>query len=317
MKPHHGRDQFYNNYENSPKPSFWKWQWERLTSPNKNEEPFHPEIIKTNTEYLRKNHVENTLTWIGHSSTFLQVDGVNILIDPIFSERVSPVSFLGPKRQAAVPFKMDELPPVDVVLLSHNHYDHMDIPTLKNLAGLYTNTLFLVPLGNQKFLNNEGIKNVKEMDWWDSYNIKTAVLTFVPAQHWSQRNFFDYKKTLWGGWHVATPKNKILYSGDTGYSKDFQDIHKKLGDVDVAIIPIGCYEPQWFMKLYHVNPEEALQIHQDIKAKLSIGVHWGTFRLSDEPMSQPPIDLQKALKKYQSHHSGDFRVLKHGETIKI
>lgn len=317
-KAHHGKSQFYNNYDNSPKPSVWKWYWERLTTRNPPEPSFNPEVVKTDTEYLRRNRTENTLTWIGHASIFLQSDGVNILMDPVFSQRISPVSFLGPQRKVQLPFQLVDLPPIDVVMVSHNHYDHLDLPTLKEIAQRPGNkTLFLVPLGNQALLNSEGIENVKELDWWEQVTIRNLTVTFIPSQHWSQRTLFDYKKSLWGGWYVSSPQQKILYTGDTGYSKDFQDIHKKLGDVDVALIPLGSYEPRWFMKTYHVNPEEALMIHQDLHAKLSIGVHWGTFRLSDEPMDAPPLDLNKALEKMKSHHSGDFRVMKHGEIIKL
>lgn len=317
-KSHHGRNQFYNNYDNSPKPSFWKWQWERLTTSEPPEPPFHPEIEKTDTDFLRRNQNENTLTWIGHASTFLQIDGVNFFMDPVFSERISPLSFLGPKRKAQIPFQIAALPPIDVVMISHNHYDHLDLPTLREIAQRPGNkTLFLVPLGDQELLKSEGIQNVKELDWWERIPVKNLTVTFIPSQHWSQRSFFDHNKSLWGGWHVSSLHLKLLYTGDTGYSKDFEDIRNKMGDVDVVIIPLGSYEPRWFMKQYHVNPEEALKIHQDLHAKLSIGVHWGTFRLSDELMAAPPKDLKEALEKAKSHHSGDFRTLKHGETIKL
>lgn len=315
-KPHHGKDQFYNNYDNSPKASFWKWQWERLTQARPEEPPFHPEVLKTDTAYLRNNRSDTTLTWIGHATSLLQVDGVNILMDPVFSERVSPVSFAGPKCEVALPFPLTELPSVDVVLVSHNHYDHLDLPTLKELARRNKETRFLVALGDAELLKSEGIENVKEMDWWDQEHIKNVTITFTPSQHWSQRWVFNPNKSLWGGWHMQTPAFKALYTGDTGYSKDFTDIHERLGDVDLALIPIGAYEPRWFMKKQHVNPEEALQIHKDLHAKLSIGVHWGTFRLSDEAMAAPALDLQKAVEK-DTALPGVFRVMKHGEVLKL
>lgn len=308
--------QFFNNYDNSPKPSVLKWQWERLTTSKPPEPPFNPEVIKTDTEFLRRNRTHNTLTWIGHASVFLQIKNINILLDPVFSERISPVHFFGPKRQAPLPFQLDDLPPIDLVLISHNHYDHLDLPTLKKIANKPgKKTLFLVPRGDQALLNSEGIKNVNELDWWKEITIENLKLTFVPSQHWSQRTLFNRNKSLWGGWHISSPQLKVLYTGDTGYSKDFQDIHKKLGDVDVALIPLGSYEPRWFMKTYHINPEEAVKIHNDLQAKLSIGIHWGTFRLSDEPMMAPPKDLEKALKKI--NHKGHFQTIKPGEVINL
>ncbi|MNK06312.1 metal-dependent hydrolase [compost metagenome] len=316
-KPHRGEKQFYNNYDNSPKASFWKWQWARLTTKNPPEVPFEPEIMKTDTGFLKENKNRNTFTWIGHASALLQIEGLNILIDPVFSERVSPVSFMGPKRHVALPFQVSDLPPIDAVVISHSHYDHLDLDTLKELHKRNGEaTLFLVPLGIQELLASEGIKNVKELDWWEDITIKTLKLTFTPAQHWTQRGLFDRNQSLWGGWYLQAPSLKFLYTGDTGYSKDFQDIRAKLGPADVAMIPIGAYEPRWFMKQQHVNPEEALKIHQDLGAKTSIGVHWGTFRLADESLGAPAVDLKVALEK-ENVSSETFRVMKHGETIQL
>lgn len=315
-KPHRGKTQFYNNYDNSPKANFWKWQWERLTKKKPVEPEFKPEVVKTDVAFLQGNQSENTLTWIGHSSALLQIDGVNILLDPVFSDRVSPVSFMGPKRLVPLPFALPELPRIDVVLVSHNHYDHMDLPTLRQLAQRDSQTLFLVPLGNQKMLQSENIKNVKEFDWWESVRAKDVTLTFTPAQHWTARGLFDSDETLWGGWHLQGKGFRVLYTGDTGYSQDFSDIRARLGAVDLALIPIGAYEPRWFMKKQHVNPEEALFIHRDLDAKLSIGMHWGTFRLADEFMQAPRDEMQTAI---QTHPEikGVFRVMKHGEILKL
>ncbi|WP_413288520.1 MBL fold metallo-hydrolase [Bdellovibrio sp. HCB337] len=313
-KPHRSKDQFLNNYDNSPKSSVWKWQWERLTTNAPPEPPFQPEILKTDTAALSANRDKTSFTWVGHSTALLQLEGVNVLIDPVFSERVSPVSFFGPKREVPLPFELAALPPIDVVLISHAHYDHLDLPTLKALyKRAPEKTLFLVPLGIQSLLQSEGLKNVQEVDWWEQKQIQNLTMTFTPAQHWTRRGLFDTNQTLWGGWFVAAKKFKFFFAGDTGYSKDFKDIQARLGDVDLAMLPIGAYAPRWFMQKNHVNPEEAVQIHEDLHAKLSIGVHWGTFRLSDEPMAKPAEDLQEALNKKSI--SGTFRVMKHGESI--
>lgn len=315
-KAHRGATQFYNRYDNSPFASFWKWQWERLTNPRPSEPPFNPEIVKTDVDYLRANRSDDTLTWIGHSTSLLQIEGVNVLMDPVFSERVSPVSFLGPKRQVPLPFSLQELPSLDVVVVSHAHYDHLDLPTLKALAKRDPQTLFLVPLGDQGLLKSQGIMNVQEFDWWENVVVRGLTFTFTPAQHWTARGLFDRNQTLWGGWHVKGAKLRVLYTGDTGYSKDFSDIQERLGSVDLALIPIGAYEPRWFMGKHHVSPEEAVMIHRDLKASLSVGVHWGTFHIADEPLARPVQDLDEALKK-QDSLPGPFRVLKHGETIRI
>lgn len=316
-KPHRGKKSFLNNYDNSPKANVWKWYWERLTKSKPQEPPFDPEILKVDLEYLRSNRTQTSYTWIGHASALLQIEGVNILIDPVFSERVSPVSFLGPKRLVKLPVKIEELPSIDIVLVSHSHYDHLDLASLKELYKRDPEkTKFLVPLGNKALLESEGIQNVAEFDWWDKSGINGLKLVFTPAQHWSARSLWDHDQTLWGGWFVASEKFKFLYTGDTGYSKDFQDIHERLGGMDLAMIPVGAYEPRWFMKKQHVNPEEAIRIHQDLKAKTSIGVHWGTFRLSDEPMVAPLQEISKARKKLNLSEQ-DFQMLKHGQTIKF
>lgn len=316
-KPHRGQDRFYNNYDNSPPANFWKWQWERLTGPKRAEPPFRPEIVQTDLSYLRQNHKDTTLTWIGHASALLQLAGKNILLDPVFSERVSPLSFIGPKRQVALPFTIAEMPAIDLVLVSHSHYDHLDISSLREINRTNQGrTLFLVPLGNADFLKAEGIENVHELDWWENFNLEGLKLTFTPAQHWTQRTLWDRNKSLWGGWYVQSSDFQFLYTGDTGYSKDFADIRERLGAVDVAMIPVGAYEPRWFMGRQHVDPEGAVKIHKDLGAGHSIGVHWGTFNLSDEPLAAPPEELAAASKK-AGLASGEFRVMKHGEIWKI
>jgi N-acyl-phosphatidylethanolamine-hydrolysing phospholipase D len=313
-KPHHGKDGFLNNYDNSPNGSVLKWQWDRLTAKKTEEKEFKPEVLKTDMAALLSNREKATLTWIGHASFLLQLQGLNILTDPVFAERASPVSFMGPKRAVKLPFELEELPPIDVVLISHNHYDHLDLDSLKKLAKRPDNkTVFLVPLGNAALLQSQGIQNVQEYDWWDHVQINGVDFTLTPTQHWSARGVFDHNECLWGGWFIKGAKESIFFAGDTGYSKDFQDIAAKLGPVDWAMIPIGAYEPRWFMKKNHVNPDEAVQIHKDLHAKKSIAIHWGTFRLSDEPLYVPSDDLKKSL-ELNKISPEDFILMKHGET---
>lgn len=316
-KKHRGETRFFNNYDNSPHESFWKWQWQRLVMSRPKAPPFNPEVLKTDMDFLKGNRTKNTLTWVGHATALLQLQGRNILIDPVFSARVSPLSFMGPQRQVALPFTISQLPALDVVLVSHSHYDHLDLASLKSISDQsHGKTRFLVPLGIAEFLVSEGIQNVQEFDWWEEEFVSGLKLTFTPAQHWTQRSPWDYNKSLWGGWSVKLDGYHFLYTGDTGYSKDFQDIHQRLGSVDVAMIPIGAYEPRWFMGKHHVDPEGALQIHLDLHAKASVGVHWGTFNMSDEPLAAPPQELEAALKR-KGLPAEVFRVLKHGEVWMI
>ena len=315
-KPHHGKDGFVNNYNREPKASFWKWQWERLTTSKPEEPPWVPEVVKTDLAQLKQNQ-HTTLTWIAHSSALLQIAGLNILTDPIFSERASPFSFLGPKRQGELPFTLKQMPDIDVIVISHSHYDHMDLDTLKELNQMAKGkTLFLVPLGVKNLLQNEGITNVQELDWWDVVRVGKLEIYFTPTQHWSARTPWDNNQTLWGSWFFKSPEHSVYFAGDTGYSKDFQDIYEKLGAVDLALIPIGAYAPRWFMKQQHVNTDEAVQMHKDLHAKVSVAIHWGTFRLSDEPMAEPPVLLKKSL--LEAHvPEQQFRVLKRGETLNL
>ncbi len=234
-----------------------------------------------------------------------QVGGLNVLTDPIFSERASPVQFIGPKRHQPPGLSLAELPNIDLVLVSHNHYDHLDEASVGALAGSRAAGPWLVvPLGLADWLRRRGIERVVELDWWASHEMRTSrgpvELMLVPAQHWSARGVNDRMKTLWGGFAMFAPDCHLFYAGDTGYSRDFSDIRQRCaarqtpaqgGGFDIALLPIGAYEPRWFMTEQHVNVEEALKIHRDLGAKRSLGVHWGTFELTDEPLDEPPRQL--------------------------
>ncbi len=229
------------------------------------------------------------VTWIGHSTFLLQVDGLNILTDPIFSERASPVSFAGPKRSTPPAMSVEQLPPIDIVLISHNHYDHLDKPSIKALQSKQPRNppSYYVPLGQKAWFDKLGVSQVIELDWWDKVNVGKTTVHAVPVQHWSSRSPFDRNKALWAGFIIDLPSLRTLFVGDSGYSNDFKAIADRLGTVDLALVPIGAYDPRWFMKSAHMNPEEALQVVQDVGAKRAIGMHWGTFSLTDEPMAEP------------------------------
>jgi L-ascorbate metabolism protein UlaG (beta-lactamase superfamily) len=244
------------------------------------------------------------LTLIGHATVLVQVNNINILTDPHFSMRSSVVSWAGPKRVIKPAIKFEDLPPIDVVLISHNHYDHMDLATLKKLNDKFSPAI-LVGLGNNKLLESQGISNVHELDWWDTFDFNGIPIHFTPVQHWSARGILDKRMTLWGGFYIEA-KKKIFFAGDTGYGKVFNMIHDRYGDMEVGLLPIGAYEPRWFMKDTHVNPEEAVRIFKDLKLKKGFGIHFATFKdLTDEPKLKPVNDLKNALQKL-GVNEGDF-----------
>ena len=330
VKPHHTPDGFKNNYATSVNKSpadLFRWQYQRLTQglppPPKTPTPSVAPDVAFVQNNANPRAMQSAITWIGHATMLVQTNGLNVLTDPIFSERASPVQSFGPRRAQAPGLSLEQLPPIDVVLISHNHYDHLDKNTVLALADrAQAATLFIVPLGVKAFFADLGITNVKELDWWDSTSVKGVEFHFTPVQHWSARGVGDRSQTLWGGWAVFGPATHWYFSGDTGYSQDFQDTQKRFADrqtpaqgggFDLALIAVGAYEPRWFMKEQHVNPAEAVQIHQDLKAKRSIGVHWGTFELTDEPLDQPPQDLALALRE-RSLAPDAFTVMAIGET---
>ena len=284
-----------------------KWSWSR-------EEP-KKEFIKTN-DSINLNSLkdrEHYGLWIGHSTFLLNNGDLTILTDPIFSNRASPLTFAGPKRLIKPVIKIKDLPKVDVITISHNHYDHLDINSLRKIQKKFPNVKILVPKGDLKLLKNYNLNNGHEFLWWEEITINNTNFTFTPAQHWSARGLRDRNKSLWGSWFIKNGDRNIFHAGDTGYSKDFIEIRNRLGEVDFAMIPIGAYDPQWFMSYSHVNPEEALNIAKDLNAKKSIGMHWGTFILTDEPVLEP----RDKLKKIAAETNIDFYTVKPGDIIEI
>lgn len=251
------------------------------------------------------------ITFVNHSTFLIQVDGMNILTDPVWSERTSPFTFAGPKRMRPPGIRLEDLPFIHLVLLSHNHYDHLDIETVRYLARKY-NPKFILPLGVGGFFKKEGLNNYEELNWWQEAGINDSLqVQSVPAQHFSGRGTFDRDATLWCGFVVKRSLGNLYYAGDTGYNDStFREIGERCLP-RVAIIPIGAYQPQWFMSPIHCSPEEAVKIHLDLKASKSIATHFGTFPLADDGYTDPVTDLEKALKKL-AVDSGAFVVLKEG-----
>lgn len=251
------------------------------------------------------------ITFVNHSTFLIQVDGLNILTDPVWSERTSPFTFAGPKRMRPPGIRLADLPDIHVVLLSHNHYDHLDIFTVRHLVKKY-NPKFILPLGVGGFFRKQGLGNYEELDWWQVASINDSLqVESVPAQHFSGRGTFDRDATLWCGFVLKRRGGNLYYAGDTGYNDStFKEIGER-SQPQTAIIPIGAYQPQWFMRPIHCSPEEAVKIHLDLKASKSIATHFGTFPLADDGFADPVADLQRALEKL-AVDSERFVVLKEG-----
>lgn len=252
------------------------------------------------------------ITFVNHSTFLIQWNNLNILTDPVWSERCSPFSFVGPSRMRPPGVNFDDLPHIDVILLSHNHYDHLDISTVKKLNKLYE-PVFIVPLGVGKYLTQHEIKNCKELDWWQQTSFGLNI-TSTPAQHFSGRGMLDRDKTLWCGYIVSDGTKKLYFAGDSGYGDFFKEIGKKQGPMDVSLIPIGAYEPKWFMSPIHVSPDQSVSIHKDVKSRQSIAMHFGTFPLADEGQGKAEEDLILALDA-QNIPQSEFLIPEEGQPM--
>jgi L-ascorbate metabolism protein UlaG (beta-lactamase superfamily) len=258
---------------------------------------------------------EVVVTFVGHATFLIQAGDTNLLIDPMFSRRASPLSFAGPRRARAPGVRFDDLPTMSLVLLSHNHYDHCDLGTLQLLERRF-HPQFVIPLGNGPLLRSAGISNVEELDWWETASAAPLPITVTPAQHFSARGPFDRNHALWGGFLIETGGVRILHAGDSGYGRHFSEIAARLGPIDLALLPIGAYEPRWFMKDIHMNPAEAVQAHLDLGAGQSIGMHFGTFQLTPEGIDEPVRELANALRD-RGVPAEWFRTVEVGESVRL
>lgn len=288
--------------------------------------PDHPDTDRTFRDILKWRTSRNAATWpasvpgkqtvpdarvaglrvtmVGHATALIQAASLNLLTDPVWSDRASPVRFVGPRRVVAPGIAFDDLPPIDVVLLSHNHYDHLDVDTLRRLHAKHR-PLVVTPLGNDAIVQRAvpGMRVVTR-DWWEHADPGEQVrATIVPAYHWSARGAGDRRMALWGGFMLQTPAGLVYFAGDTGYGGGhiFREMHRRVGAPDLALIPIGAYEPRWFMSAQHTDPDDAVRMMIDLHAKHAIGIHWGVFQLTDEPYAEPLALLAKAL----NHHGID------------
>jgi L-ascorbate metabolism protein UlaG (beta-lactamase superfamily) len=258
---------------------------------------------------------EVVVTFIGHSSFLIQTGSTSVLIDPVYYERASPISFLGPRRARAPGMRFDDLPAISLVLLSHNHYDHCDLGTLQLLEQRFHPPV-VTPLGNGRLLRSAGVRQVEELDWWQTASATPLPITVTPAQHFSARGPFDRNRALWGGFLIEAGGLRILHAGDSGYGSHFRDIATRLGPIDLALLPIGAYEPRWFMQDIHMNPAEAVQAHLDLAARQSIAMHFGTFQLTPEGIDEPVRELAKALRE-RGVPEKQFRAMNVGESLTL
>ncbi len=255
------------------------------------------------------------VTFVGHSTFLIQTPAVNILTDPMYSQRAGPLNVVGPRRvrPPAVPF--EQLPPISTVLLSHNHYDHCDLRTLRQLAARF-DPLIVTPLGNGALARSAGARRIEELDWWEEATTAPLPITLTPAHHFSARGPFDRNRALWGGFALLVGHRRIFFAGDTAYAPFFSEIRQRLGPIDLALLPIGAYEPRWFMHSVHMNPAEAVQAHLDLDATESIGMHFGTFQLTTEGIDDPLHGLDEALRA-RNVPTSQFRTLGFGESARI
>jgi L-ascorbate metabolism protein UlaG (beta-lactamase superfamily) len=314
--PHHRAGGFVNENPAFHRPGFWAIQsfrarrvWNAIAS--RAAPAAFPRVVNDG-QALRDNRQTPTVTWIGHATLLIQLAGINVLTDPQFSERASPLGFAGPRRLNPPGVAFEDLPPIHVVVISHDHYDHLDRPTVQRLAATHR-PRFFVPLGLKPWFTALGITDMEELDWWQSGTVGAVTFTATPVQHWSARTPFDMNERLWAGWVIAGKDRRVFFSGDTGYYDGFRRIGERLGPFDLACVSIAAYEPPAVMSQTHTTPEEALKIFADVGARTFVAMHWGTFDLAEEPIDEPPRRLLAAAR---SRGVPDSRVwvLAHGET---
>jgi N-acyl-phosphatidylethanolamine-hydrolysing phospholipase D len=269
----------------------------------------------------RAHYGYRSITWVGHATALLQLGPVNVLTDPVWSERASPFQWLGPRRLMSPGLEFDVLPPLDVVVLSHNHYDHLDAATVRRIAGRFPDTPWLCPLGLGELLHSLGVREVIERDWWQRFETATFSATCAPAQHFSARWIRDRNDTLWGSWVIQADGARVFFAGDTALHPAFADIGARLGPFDLVMLPIGAYEPRWFMQRVHMNPEDAIAAYRALvsgapAAPPCFAMHWGTFRLTDEPVEEPPVRFAQRWREAGLPASANW-TLAHGETRQL
>lgn len=313
--PHHRERGFANGEPGHPPASGWvRWRFfvSRVLATTFSPRTADLPRVANDGAALRANQREATVTWVGHATLLVQLDGVNLLTDPQWSDRASPFSWAGPKRFVPPGLRFEDLPPIHLVLISHDHYDHLDVATVRRLARTHR-PRFLVPLGLEAWFADLGITDVIELDWWQERVERGLRITCVPAQHFSGRTPWDRNRRLWAGWTVRGRDRRLYFAGDTALFGGFRQIGERLGPFDLALLPIGAYLPPVIMKASHTTPEEALQALEEVRGRVMVPIHWGTFDLAEEPLEEP---AQRLAAEMGRRGLGPDRVwaLRHGET---
>lgn len=320
--PHHQRNGFRNPWPNSTPQGFrgvLKWMLKRLQSA--------PAPISGDAAIPRLSIVtcpprksgQLAITWVGHSSFLIQCDDINVLTDPMWSARASPVAFAGPKRLVPPAIPLDELPAPHITLISHDHYDHLDDTTIRHLISSFPRMQWLAPLGVAHFLRKRGAAFVTELDWWEERVVEGIPIGCTPAQHFSGRYPWNRDSTLWCGWTLAFRNARVFFAGDTALHPEFGDIARRFGPFDMAILPIGAYEPRWFMQTVHMTPEDSVEAYRNLTAGQAgdrcvfVASHWGTFRLTDEPVMEP-VRLTRETWSVANLPPEQLWIFSHGET---
>ena len=297
----------------------WRLLERRRLSPNPRRDSLPKQEPKVVSPRAREGY--RSATWIGHSTVLLQLGSLNVLTDPIWSERASPFRWLGPRRLMAPAIALGDLPPIDAVFVSHNHYDHLDAMTVREIAARFPGAVWLCPMGLGRLLKSFGVTNAVERDWWQSFETPLFSATCAPAQHFSSRGIGDWGDTLWCSWAIVADGMRIYFGGDTGLHPDFAKIGARLGPLDLIMLPIGAYEPRWFMRNVHLNPEDAIIAYRELarcgeKYPPCLALHWGTFRMTDEPVEEPPVRFASRWREAGFPENANW-TLAHGETRRL
>lgn len=290
----------------SPLKDLFKWRFEKLSKQINNSYNI-PTVRKTELNFLNSNRSIPTITWIGHSTFLIQMDGINILTDPVWVKHIGISKRLTPPGLA-----IDELPPIDIVLISHSHYDHLHYKSLKKLTG---NPTYFVPAGLAASFIKKGFTKTIESNWWDEHQFAKLNIVFVPAQHWTRRTIFDSNTSHWGGWIIESQHHTIYFAGDSGYFEGFLDIGNRY-EINYCLMGIGSYDPEWFLSMQHVSPEEAVQAHIDTRSQSFIPMHYGTFQLADDT-TEEALDRLKAEWIRKKLNKNNLNILKIGETLRM
>jgi len=313
VKRHFDGKRFFNPDAPQARGFLQAMQWKLSSRPERS-----PAFVRDVTPAVPPRAIESSavrVTLVNHSSVLIQQQGSNLLTDPVWSERVSPVSWAGPRRRRSPGIRWEDIPAIHLVLLSHNHYDHLDLTSLRKLA-VRREAEFVVPLGVARLLESQGIGPVHELDWGDSISLRGLSIHCVPALHFSSRGLFDRNRTLWCGYVIERGARVLYFAGDTTYGDHFPAIRQRFGPPRLALLPIGAYEPRWMMSPVHMGPDEAVRAHQALNAETSVAIHHGTFQLADEAIDTPAKALRESLRQ-RNVDSQRFRALSNGEFLQI